>query len=36
MLEARRLGRTTSFGRVMLYSAVHKRPVGMTTNAFAT
>jgi hypothetical protein len=36
MLEARRLGRTTSFGRVMLYSAVDKRPVGARDGAYAT
>jgi uncharacterized protein (TIGR00369 family) len=31
-----RLGRSTSFGRVMLYSAVDKRPVGMVASAFVT
>jgi uncharacterized protein (TIGR00369 family) len=31
-----RLGRTTSFGRVMLYSAIDKRPVGMVASAYAT
>jgi len=31
-----RIGRTTSFGRVMLYSAVDKRPVGMVASAYAT
>jgi uncharacterized protein (TIGR00369 family) len=30
-----RLGRTTSFGRVMLYSAIDKRPVGMVASAYA-
>ena len=30
-----RVGRTTSFGRVMLYSAVDKRPVGMVASAYA-
>ncbi len=30
-----RIGRTTSFGRVMLYSAVDKRPVGMAASAYA-
>lgn len=30
-----RIGRTTSFGRVMLYSAVDKRPVGMVASAYA-
>lgn len=31
-----RIGRTASFGRVMLYSAVDKRPVGMVASAYAT
>jgi len=31
-----RIGRSTSFGRVMLYSAVDKRPVGMVAGAFVT
>jgi acyl-coenzyme A thioesterase PaaI-like protein len=31
-----RIGRTTSFGRVMLYSAVDKRPVGMVASAYAS
>jgi uncharacterized protein (TIGR00369 family) len=31
-----RIGRTTSFGRVMLYSAVDKRPVAMVASAYAT
>jgi uncharacterized protein (TIGR00369 family) len=31
-----RIGRSTSFGRVMLYSAVDKRPVGMVASAFVT
>jgi uncharacterized protein (TIGR00369 family) len=31
-----RIGRNTSFGRVMLYSASDKRPVGMVANAYAT
>jgi uncharacterized protein (TIGR00369 family) len=31
-----RIGRSTSFGRVTLYSAVDKRPVGMVAGAFAT
>jgi len=31
-----RIGRTTSFGRVMLYSAVDKRPVGMVASAYCT
>ena len=31
-----RIGRTTSFGRVMLYSAADKRPVGMVASAYAT
>jgi uncharacterized protein (TIGR00369 family) len=30
-----RIGRTTCFGRVMLYSAVDKRPVGMVASAYA-
>jgi uncharacterized protein (TIGR00369 family) len=30
-----RVGRTTSFGRVMLYSAIDKRPVGMVASAYA-
>jgi uncharacterized protein (TIGR00369 family) len=30
-----RVGRTTSFGRTMLYSAVDKRPVGMVASAYA-
>ena len=30
-----RIGRTTSFGRVMLYSAVDKRPVGMVASAYS-
>jgi uncharacterized protein (TIGR00369 family) len=30
-----RIGRTTSFGRVMLYSAVDKRPTGMVASAYA-
>jgi uncharacterized protein (TIGR00369 family) len=30
-----RIGRTTSFGRVMLYSASEKRPVGMVASAYA-
>ena len=30
-----RVGRTTSFGRVMLYSTVDKRPVGMVASAYA-
>jgi uncharacterized protein (TIGR00369 family) len=30
-----RIGKTTSFGRVMLYSAVDKRPVGMVASAYA-
>ncbi len=29
-----RIGRNTSFGRVMLYSAVDKRPVGMVASAY--
>ena len=31
-----RIGRATSFGRVMLYSAVDKRPVGMVASAYAS
>jgi uncharacterized protein (TIGR00369 family) len=31
-----RIGRNTSFGRVMLYSAVDKRPIGMVASAFLT
>lgn len=31
-----RIGKSTSFGRVMLYSAVDKRPVGMVASAYAT
>jgi acyl-coenzyme A thioesterase PaaI-like protein len=30
-----RVGRTTCFGRVMLYSAVDKRPAGMVASAYA-
>ena len=30
-----RIGRTTSFGRVMLASAIDKRPVGMVSSAYA-
>ena len=30
-----RIGKTTSFGRVMLYSVVDKRPVGMVASAYA-
>ena len=30
-----RIGRTTSFGRVMLSSAVDKRPVGMVSSTYA-
>lgn len=30
-----RVGRTTCFGRVMLYSASDKRPVGMVASAYA-
>jgi acyl-coenzyme A thioesterase PaaI-like protein len=30
-----RVGRTTCFGRVMLYSSVDKRPVGMVASAYA-
>ena len=29
-----RIGKTTSFGRVMLYSAADKRPVGMVASAY--
>jgi acyl-coenzyme A thioesterase PaaI-like protein len=38
LAEARvlRIGRTTSFGRVMLCSAVDKRPVCMVSSAYAT
>jgi acyl-coenzyme A thioesterase PaaI-like protein len=37
LAEARivRIGRTTSFGRVMLSSAADKRPVGMVSSAYA-
>jgi len=37
LAEARivRIGRTTSFGRVMLSSAADKRPVGMASSAYA-
>lgn len=37
LAEARivRIGRTTSFGRVMLSSATDKRPVGMVSSAYA-
>lgn len=37
LAEARivRIGRTTSFGRVMLSSASDKRPVGMVSSAYA-
>jgi acyl-coenzyme A thioesterase PaaI-like protein len=31
-----RIGRTTNFGRVTLYSAVDKRPVRMVASAYAT
>src|SRR5262245_43835822 len=31
-----RISRATSFGRVMLYSAVDKRPVAMVASAYAT
>ena len=31
-----RIGRSTSFGRVMLYSAVDKRPVAMVASAYAS
>ncbi len=31
-----RVGRTTCFGRVMLYSALDKRPVGMVASAYAS
>jgi acyl-coenzyme A thioesterase PaaI-like protein len=30
-----RIGRTTSFGRVSLFSAVDRRPVGMVSSAYA-
>jgi acyl-coenzyme A thioesterase PaaI-like protein len=30
-----RIGRTTSFGRIMLSSAADKRPVGMVFSAYA-
>ena len=30
-----RIGRTASFGRVMLSSAADKRPVGMVSSAYA-
>ena len=30
-----RIGRTASFGRVMLYSAIDKRPVAMVASAYA-
>lgn len=30
-----RIGRATTFGRVMLYSAADKRPVGMAASAYA-
>ena len=30
-----RIGRTTSFGRVMLSSAIDRRPVGMVSSAYA-
>jgi hypothetical protein len=30
-----RISRAASFGRVMLYSAVDKRPVGMVASAYA-
>lgn len=30
-----RIGRNTSFGRVMLYSAADRRPVGMASSAYA-
>ncbi len=30
-----RIGRSTSFGRVMLYSASDKRPVGMVASAYS-
>jgi uncharacterized protein (TIGR00369 family) len=30
-----RIGRTTSFGRVTMYSAADKRPVGMVSTAYA-
>jgi hypothetical protein len=37
MADARivRVGRTTSFGRVSLSSAVDRRPVGMVSSAYA-
>ena len=37
MADARivRIGRTTSFGRVLLSSAVDRRPVGMVSSAYA-
>jgi uncharacterized protein (TIGR00369 family) len=37
MADARmvRTGRSTSFGRVMLYGAVDRRPVGMVASAYA-
>jgi acyl-coenzyme A thioesterase PaaI-like protein len=37
MVDARivRIGRTTSFGRVTLSSAVDRRPVGMVSSAYA-
>ena len=37
MADARivRIGRTTSFGRVSLSSAVDRRPVGMVSSAYA-
>ena len=31
-----RIDRRTSFGRVMLYSDIDKRPVGMVASAYAT
>jgi uncharacterized protein (TIGR00369 family) len=30
-----RIGRTTNFGRVMLFSAIDRRPVGMAASAYA-
>ena len=30
-----RIGRTTSFGRVMLSSAIDRRPIGMVSSAYA-
>ena len=30
-----RIGRTTSFGRVLLSSAIDRRPVGMVSSAYA-